>query len=91
MPKIIRTLAVVALVALSGGLWGTGRAQAAVAGKTYDLQTWPRPPLPQWGIKSTRVAVEPPRLTRSAYAATLGPMPTLVRTAPADPAHDTSL
>jgi hypothetical protein len=37
MPKIIRTLAVVALVALSGGLWGPGRAQAAVAGKTYDL------------------------------------------------------
>jgi hypothetical protein len=37
MPKIIRTLAVVALVALSGGLWGSGRAQAAVAGKTYDL------------------------------------------------------
>jgi hypothetical protein len=32
-------LAVVALVALSGGLWGPGRAQAAVAGKTYDLWT----------------------------------------------------
>jgi hypothetical protein len=27
----------VALVALSGGLWGPGRAQAAVAGKTYHL------------------------------------------------------
>jgi putative ABC transport system substrate-binding protein len=40
-----------------GNITGLTVHHPELSGKTLELQTWPQPPLPQWGVKPTRGAM----------------------------------